>query len=52
MKCYLLDTSALLTLPDNQEGAATVADILSQARAGTVRAYGCFMSQMEVHCGV
>ena len=48
MKRYLLDTSALLTLRDDEPGAARVADILQQAAKGKARCYGCFISLMEV----
>jgi predicted nucleic acid-binding protein len=45
---YLLDTSALLTLRDDEDGAGQVADILQQAQQGKSQCYGCFMSLMEV----
>jgi predicted nucleic acid-binding protein len=45
---YLLDTSALLTLRDDEDGAGQVADILQQAQQGKAHCYGCFMSLMEV----
>jgi predicted nucleic acid-binding protein len=45
---YLLDTSALLTLRDDEPGAARVADLLEQAQARTVQCFGSFMSLMEV----
>ena len=48
MKHYLLDTSALLTLRDDEQGAALVAKILMQAEAGKVTVFGCFMTLMEV----
>jgi predicted nucleic acid-binding protein len=48
MKCYLLDTSALLTLRDDEQGAEHVAKILMQAEAGKVTVFGCFMTLMEV----
>ena len=48
MKVYLLDTSALLTLRDNEPGADRVAELLEQAQQGTVRCLGCFLSLMEV----
>jgi len=48
MNRYLLDTSALLTLRDNEAGADQVADILYQAREGKALCFGCFMSLMEV----
>lgn len=48
MKRYLLDTSALLTLRDNEAGADQVAEILYAAQQGKAQCYGCFMSLMEV----
>ncbi len=48
MKRYLLDTSALLTLRDNEPGADQVADILYAAQQGKVQCYGCFMSLLEI----
>lgn len=48
MKHYLLDTSALLTLRDDEQGAEQVAKILMQAEEGKVIAFGCFMTLMEV----
>ena len=48
MNRYLLDTSALLTLRNNEAGAQRVAELLQQALDGTVAVCGCFMSQMEL----
>ncbi len=48
MKHYLLDTSALLTLRDDEAGAEEVAKILMQAEADTVKVFGCFMTLMEI----
>lgn len=48
MKRYLLDTSALLTLRDNEAGADQVAEILYQAQQAKAQCFGCFMSLMEV----
>ena len=48
MNRYLLDTSALLTLRDDEDGADKVADILQQAQQGKAQCYGCFMSLLEV----
>jgi predicted nucleic acid-binding protein len=48
MKTYLLDTSALLTLRDDEPGADTVAVLLAQARNGEAKCLGCFISLMEV----
>ncbi len=48
MKRYVLDTSALLTLRDNEAGADQVAEILYEAQQGKAHCLGCFMSLMEV----
>jgi len=48
MKCYVFDTSALLTLRDNESGAGQVADLLYQAESGKVKGLLCFISLMEV----
>ena len=48
MKSYLLDTSALLTLRDDEPGADQVAALLAEARDGRVRCLGCFITLMEV----
>lgn len=48
MKRYVLDTSALLTLRDDEPGADRVAVVLQQAAKGKTRCYGCFISLMEV----
>ncbi|MGK2940883.1 MAG: PIN domain-containing protein [Immundisolibacter sp.] len=48
MKHYLLDTSALLTLRDDEPGADRVAKILALSGSRKVRCSGCFMSLMEV----
>ena len=48
MKRYALDTSALLTLRDDEPGADRVAEVLHQAAKGKARCYGCFISLMEV----
>ncbi len=48
MKHYLLDTSALLTLRDDEPGADRVAEILALSRHGKVRCSGGFMSLVEV----
>jgi predicted nucleic acid-binding protein len=48
MKTYLLDTSAILTLRDDENGAQTVADLLYQSSNREARCLGCFMTQMEV----
>ena len=48
MRQFLLDTSAFLTLRDDESGADTVADILAKARKGEAEIYGCFITLMEV----
>ena len=48
MKRFLLDTSALLTLRDDEPGAQRVAEVLQSASQGKAKCYGCFMSLMEV----
>ena len=48
MKRYLLDTSALLTLRDDEAGAQRVATLLEQALQGKAQCLGCFMSLMEL----
>lgn len=48
MKRYLLDTSAFLTLRDDEDGADTVVDILSQCQNNQAKCFACFMSQMEI----
>ena len=48
MKCYVFDTSALLTLRDNEFGAEQVADLLYQAESLKIKGLVCFISLMEV----
>lgn len=45
---WLLDSSALLALRDNESGAARVADLLRQGQSGPGDCFICFMSRMEV----
>ena len=45
---WLLDTSALLALRDDEDGAERVADLLQTAQDGESRCFVCFMSRMEV----
>ncbi len=40
MKRYVLDTSALLTLRDDEPGADRVAELLQNAAGEKVRCYG------------
>lgn len=49
MKRFLLDTSALLTLRDDEPGADRVAEVLGLASEGKARCFGCFITQMEVY---
>jgi len=48
MKCYVLDTSAILTLRDNEPGAEQVSDLLYSAERGKVKVLLSFISLMEV----
>ena len=48
MKRFLLDTSALLTLRDDEDGADRVAEVLDLASSGKAKCYGCFITLMEV----
>ena len=48
MNHFLLDTSALLTLRNNEAGAEVVADILYQSQKNKVACFACFMTQMEL----
>lgn len=45
---YVLDTSALLTLHNDEPGSDQVAAVLVAAADGQAEVYGCFMSLMEV----
>jgi predicted nucleic acid-binding protein len=48
MKVYLLDTSAILTLRDDEPGADMVAEVLKQAQDEVAKCLGCFITLMEV----
>ena len=48
MKRYLLDTSAFLTLWDDEDGSDFVAELLFQAQSGKCQCCACFMSLMEI----
>lgn len=48
MSGFLLDTSALLSLRDNEPGAGRVAELLDDAVDGGQACHGCFMTLMEV----
>jgi predicted nucleic acid-binding protein len=49
MKRFLLDTSALLTLRDDEAGADRVSEVLKLASSDKAKCYGCFMTLMEVY---
>lgn len=49
MKRFLLDTSALLTLRDDEAGADRVAEVLNLASQGKAKCFGCIMTLMEVY---
>lgn len=44
----MLDTSALLTLRDDEAGAQQVADLLAAALAQQAECHACFMTLMEL----
>jgi predicted nucleic acid-binding protein len=48
MTRYLLDTSALLALRDDEAGAGQVADLLYKAQRGECICKMCFISLMEI----
>jgi len=48
MKRYLLDTSAFLTLRDDEEGADQVAEILQMAQTQNANCFACFLTLMEI----
>lgn len=48
MSRFLFDTSALLTLRDDEPGAERVATLLEGTVAGTTSCHGCFITLMEV----
>lgn len=48
MSGYLLDTSALLALRDDEPGAARVAALIEAAARGESACHACFISQMEL----
>ena len=48
MKCYVLDTSAILTLRDDEPGAEQVADLLYSSEQGKAKVLISFISLMEV----
>ncbi|MBS4098131.1 MAG: PIN domain-containing protein [Sulfuricella sp.] len=52
MNAWLLDTSALPTLRDDEPGADRAAEVLTLAQRGEVTCFGCFISLMEQLCRV
>jgi len=48
MNKFLFDTSALLTLRDDEPGAERVANVLLSSADGERTCHGCFISLMEV----
>jgi predicted nucleic acid-binding protein len=48
MSGYLLDTSALLALRDDEPGAERVSQLLQATDQNALPCYGCFLSLMEV----
>ena len=48
MKRYLLDTSALLTLRDDEAGADRVAFLLGESTRKQSECHGCFITLMEI----
>ena len=50
MKRWLLDTSALLTLRDDEPGAERVAELLHPAQQGKAECLVCFMTGTELLC--
>lgn len=48
MNSFLLDTSALLALRDDEPGAERVATLLEAAARGEFACHACFISQMEL----
>jgi predicted nucleic acid-binding protein len=48
MKRFVLDTSALLTLRDDEPGAERVAEVLGLALQGKAKCFACFISLMEI----
>lgn len=48
MKRFVLDTSALLTLRNDEPGAERVAEVLGLALEGKAKCFACFISLMEI----
>ena len=51
MKRFLLDTSALLTLRDDEPGAQRVADVLQLAQQGKAKCYGWLIATLRPRAG-
>ena len=49
MKRFLLDTSAILTLRDDEACAGRVAEVIGLASSGKAKCFGCFITLMEVY---
>jgi len=49
VKHYLLDTSALLTLRDDEQGADQVDKVLMESNSGQVKVYASFITLMEIY---
>jgi predicted nucleic acid-binding protein len=49
---FLLDTSALMTLRDEEPGAERVAELLALSANGRAQVLACFMTRMELLCRV
>jgi len=49
MNRWLLDTSALLALRDDEDGAERIADMLAQTQRGEALCFGCFITLMELY---
>lgn len=48
MRRFLLDTSALLALRDDEPGAQRVAEVLTEAQTGQAWCGACFITRMEL----
>jgi predicted nucleic acid-binding protein len=49
IELFVLDTSAILSLTENEPGADEVQDLISGAFAGTMTIYASFVTLTEVH---
>ena len=48
MSRFLLDTSAMLALRDNEQGAERISELLLLSQNGDLVCYGSFMTLMEI----